>query len=116
MFIKKVNDGNNGNDSSVFSVTQCALSTSNYPLDRGKQFVRMGGLADKLLCNVILFNLRMATNIIAAMNLVRRPPAIIIVIPKNILQSFLARLPNDHPDDQDENNQTILRWPRQLGR
>merc|ERR1712110_454818 len=38
--------------------------------NRGKQFVRMGGLADKLLCNVILFNLRMATNIIAAMNLV----------------------------------------------
>ena len=53
--------------------------------NRGKQFVMMGGVADKLLCNVILFNLRMATNIIAAMNLVRRPPAIIIVIPKNIV-------------------------------
>ena len=89
MFIKKVNDGNNGNDSSVFSVTQCALSTSpssNYPLLKSwKAFVRMGGVADKLLCNVILFNLRMATNIIAAMNLVRGPPANIIVIPKNIV-------------------------------
>ena len=86
MFIKKVNDGNNGNDSSVFSVTQCALSTSNHPLLKSwKAFVRMGGLADKLLCNVILFNLRMATNIIAAMNLVRGLPAITIVIPKNIV-------------------------------
>ena len=88
MFIKKVNDGNNGNDSSVFSVTQCALSTSpssNYPLLKSWKFVRMGGLADKLLCNVILFNLRMATNIIAAMNLVGGLPAITIVIPKNIV-------------------------------
>ena len=59
---------------------------TNYPLLKSwKAFVRMGGVADKLLCNVILFNLRMATNIIAALNLVRGPPSIIIVIPKNIL-------------------------------